>query len=63
MLRVIRLIATIPISSHSSAQPDAREIVEKAMDQYRGKSSYGEMTMVIHRPVWERTTSMQKGHQ
>jgi outer membrane lipoprotein-sorting protein len=59
MLRVISLIAAILISSHSSAQPDAGKIIEKAMGQYRGKSSYGEMTMVIHRPDWERTMSMQ----
>ena len=59
MLRAISLIATLLLSAQSSAQPDARDIIEKAMDQYRGKSSYGEITMIIHRPDWERTMSMQ----
>ena len=59
MLRVISLIASLLLSGQSSAQPDARDIIEKAMDQYRGKSSYGEITMIIHRPDWERSMSMQ----
>ncbi|MEH6569246.1 MAG: outer membrane lipoprotein-sorting protein [Halioglobus sp.] len=59
MFRVISLIAAVLLSCQSIAQTDAREIIEKAMDQYRGKSSYGEMTMIIHRPDWERTMSMQ----
>lgn len=39
--------------------PDARELVSKAMDHWRGVSSYSEMTMTIHRPDWERTMSMR----
>ncbi|MDT8321137.1 MAG: outer membrane lipoprotein-sorting protein [Xanthomonadales bacterium] len=39
--------------------PDARELVRKAMDHWRGVSSYSEMTMTIHRPGWERTMSMR----
>jgi len=35
------------------------EIIRKAMDHWRGTTSYGEMTMVIHRPDWERSMSMQ----
>jgi hypothetical protein len=34
---------------------DAKEIVRSAIDNWRGQSSYGEMTMTIHRPSWERT--------
>ena len=38
---------------------DAVEIVRATIDNWRGKSSYGEMTMTIHRPSWERTMSMR----
>ena len=38
---------------------DAREIVQGAIDNWRGLSSYGEMTMTIHRPSWERSMSMR----
>jgi outer membrane lipoprotein-sorting protein len=38
---------------------DAKEIVRSAIDNWRGQSSYGEMTMTIHRPSWERTMSMR----
>ena len=38
---------------------DAAEIVRATIDNWRGKSSYGEMTMTIHRPSWERTMSMR----
>jgi len=38
---------------------DAKEIVRATIDNWRGKSSYGEMTMTIHRPSWERTMSMR----
>jgi len=45
------------------AQPtwaqDAAEIVKAAIDNWRGLSSYGEMTMTIHRPSWERSMSMR----
>lgn len=38
---------------------DAREIVRRAIDHWRGLSSYSEMTMVIHRPDWERSMSLR----
>ncbi len=37
----------------------ARELIQQAMDNWRGVSSYSEMTMVIHRPTWERRMSMR----
>jgi len=37
----------------------AAEIIRKAMDHYRGLTSYSEMTMTIHRPDWERTMTMR----
>jgi outer membrane lipoprotein-sorting protein len=38
---------------------DAKSIVRDAIDHWRGVSSYTEMTMIIHRPDWERSMTMQ----
>ena len=43
----------------AGAEPSAGEIVRASIDNWRGLSSYGEMTMVIHRPSWERSMSMR----
>jgi outer membrane lipoprotein-sorting protein len=37
----------------------ATQIVRDAVDHWRGLSSYTVMTMVIHRPDWERSMTMQ----
>jgi outer membrane lipoprotein-sorting protein len=42
-----------------AAAPNAREIVRRAMDHWRGTTSWSDMTMVIHRPDWERRMSMR----
>ena len=56
-------ILIILVVAMSGAGPvfaqDAAEIVRASIDNWRGKSSYGEMTMIIHRPTWERTMSMR----
>ena len=51
------LIGILAAAAPSTAQ-DAREIVKRSIDNWRGLSSYGEMTMTIHRPSWERSMSM-----
>ncbi|MFQ5982105.1 MAG: outer membrane lipoprotein-sorting protein [Woeseiaceae bacterium] len=38
---------------------EARDIVQAAIDYWRGTSSYGEMTMTIRRPDWVRSMSMR----
>ncbi len=38
---------------------DGREVVRDAINHWRGLSSYTEMTMVIHRPDWERSMTMR----
>ncbi|TVZ38849.1 outer membrane lipoprotein-sorting protein [Alteromonadaceae bacterium 2753L.S.0a.02] len=40
-------------------QLEAREILEHAMDQWRGLSSVSEMTMTITREDWQRSMSMK----
>jgi len=37
----------------------AGEIIRKAMDHFRGTTSYSTLTMVIHRPDWERRMSLE----
>jgi outer membrane lipoprotein-sorting protein len=39
--------------------PDATQIVRDAVNHWRGVSSYTEMSMVIHRPDWERSMTMR----
>ena len=57
------LCLAIIIGVQAAAAPapaqDAREIVKRSIDNWRGTSSYGEMTMTIHRPSWERSMSMR----
>ena len=55
---VSTMVAVTGLAATSSAQ-DAAEIVRRSIDNWRGKSSYGEMTMIIHRPSWERSMSMR----
>ena len=45
---------------HVSAQalPDAREFMAAVIDESRGHSSYAELTMVITRPDWKRTSKL-----
>jgi outer membrane lipoprotein-sorting protein len=42
---------------------DPRELVREAIDHWRGVSSTGEMTMIIHRSDWERSMSMRSWTQ
>ena len=52
---LLTLIAIVP----AMAEDDATAIVKGAIDHWRGTSSDGEMTMIIHRPDWERSMSMR----
>jgi outer membrane lipoprotein-sorting protein len=62
VIRKTTLLAVLAIFAAGTPQvraQDAKDIVRAAIDNWRGKSSYGEMTMTIHRPSWERTMSMR----
>ena len=52
------LLLTIPAIAMTENR-DAKTIVREAIDHWRGLSSYTEMTMVIHRPDWERSMTMR----
>ncbi len=62
-MRVLALIATLLLCAAPSpaqdAERDAASIVRDAINHWRGLSSYTEMSMVIHRPDWERTMTMR----
>jgi len=55
---VIILLAVAP-SPAGTAQPDATQIVRDAVNHWRGLTSDSVMTMVIHRPDWERSMTMR----
>ena len=42
-----------------AADQNTADVVRASIDNVRGLSSYGEMTMIIHRPSWERSMSMR----
>ena len=53
---VLAVLLTSPVIA---ADIDPGDLIRKAMDHWRGTSSYSEMTMTIHRPDWERSMSMR----
>ena len=58
-MRNALLILTLgftPLFGH--AQPTPSDIVQAAINNWRGQSSYMEQKMIVHRPDWERETSM-----
>ena len=59
---VALVVTTIGITDRVAAtQSDltARELVAGTIDQTRGMSSYAEFSMIVHRPDWERTSSLK----
>ncbi len=65
MKRLILILMTCLFSTLVlSTTPDSndispRNLIQQAMDHWRGLSSYSEMTMTIHRPDWQRSMSMR----
>lgn len=53
------LLLVLPVFAQADEVLDARGVVRDAIDHWRGLSSVTEMTMVIHRPDWERSMSMR----
>lgn len=67
-MRIVRamialaLLTGAPASIAQAPDPatiDARELVREAINHWRGLSSLSDITMVIHRPDWERAMSMR----
>lgn len=57
----IRLVAVaVSLAAfQAGAQNSAKDIVRAAVDQWRGVSSRGVITMTVHRPDWKRTLSLR----
>ncbi len=59
-MRILLPLALLALNGAAgAAERDARQIVQDAIDHWRGLSSYTVMTMVIHRPDWERSMTME----
>ncbi len=52
------LLLLLPVFS-AAEERAAQQIVRDAVNHWRGLSSFTVMSMVIHRPDWERTMTMQ----
>ena len=50
------VLTLMPLTARAQQTP--AEIVKAAVHNWRGESSYMEQKMVVHRPDWERETSM-----
>ena len=53
------VIAVFPFQKNYSQELSAKEIVKKADDKGRGKTSQGVMTLTIVRPDWTRSISLK----
>ncbi|MBT8039206.1 MAG: outer membrane lipoprotein-sorting protein [Gammaproteobacteria bacterium] len=59
-MRTTTFLLLLSISSIVQANDlTGRELVQKAMDQWRGLTSHGVSTMTIHRPDWERSMTLE----
>ena len=59
---LLALLLVVPLASAqepAEQELDATQIVRDAINHWRGVSSYTEMSMVIHRPDWERKMTMR----
>jgi len=57
---VLAFLCTLILTdSLMASEIDARQLVQQAMDHWRGLTSYSEMNMIIHRPDWERSMTMR----
>ena len=59
-LTTLAVLLLAGLAGHAAeTSTDAKAIVRAAVDHWRGLSSYSEMSMVIHRPDWERSMTMR----
>ena len=63
MQKFLLIFGLLCFSSAQAEFIDAKTLVRKAMDNWRGITSHSETTMTIHRPNWQRTMSMRAWSQ
>ena len=56
---IVPLTALLLAVTTVAEEPDATDIVKDAINHWRGLASDSVMTMVIHRPDWERSMTMR----
>ena len=57
-MRHLAIPLALLVVARPAAAADALEIVRAAVEHWRGLSSQSEITMVIHRPDWERSMTI-----
>lgn len=55
---LVFLAALLALKAVAGEEPDAYHLVAGAIDLTRGTTSYAELSMQIHRPDWERNSSL-----
>jgi len=63
LLLLALILSGAAFGDTASDDRSAKDIVRDALNHWRGVTSQGEMTMVIHRPDWERSMSMESWTQ
>jgi outer membrane lipoprotein-sorting protein len=58
-MKTLKLLIISTIITTGIYAQDAKEIVRKADDLMKGNSNYSEISMLIHRPKWERNLKMK----
>jgi len=56
---LVPFTALLLVASAAADEPDATSVVKDAINHWRGLASDSVMTMVIHRPDWERAMTMR----
>ena len=59
LLTIVLLYSLSYAGASEPGHADAAQIIKKAIDHWRGSSSYSMLTMTIHRPDWERAMTMR----
>jgi outer membrane lipoprotein-sorting protein len=63
MPKLFFALILLTTTSVCAQEIDAKQLVNEAMDHWRGLTSYSEITMTIHRPDWERKMTMRAWSQ
>jgi outer membrane lipoprotein-sorting protein len=53
---ILAVLHSLPLHAQDIS---ARDLIQRAMDHYRGQTSYSIMTMTINRPQWQRSMTMR----
>lgn len=58
--RVIALLGVLILLAHGAAlaAPDPTALIKAALHRWRGDSSYTQVSMIVHRPDWQRSMQM-----